>query len=117
MRAMHTAAGLAWWGMSASFVWWNWQSFHDVPKLLLVAPLVIFGLFVFRRSVRPLVAAGTLALPYLCFVIVEIVAANATRLAPICALACGIVFMTLLAPVTRNARREAQARPPAESDR
>jgi hypothetical protein len=110
MRAAQTVAGIAYVGMSAAFVWWNWRAFGDPSKLLLVLPLVVASAFVFRRSVRPLVAAGTLALPYLCFAIVEIVAANAMRLAPIVALACGVVFMTLLAPVTRNARRQALAR-------
>ena len=109
MRGMHRVAAAACVGMSAGFVWWNWQAFGDPLKLVLVLPLVIASLFVFRRSVRPLVAAGTLALPYLCFALVEIVASNAARLAPITAVAFGVLFMALLVPVTRSARRDALA--------
>jgi hypothetical protein len=110
MRALHVATAAAFVAMSAGFVWWNWQAFADPGALLLVAPLVLASLFVFRRSVRPLVVAGALALPYLCLAIVEIIAANAARTAPIVAVACGVVFMALLGPATRNAKRAALAR-------
>ncbi len=109
-RFMQRMCALAFVAMSAGFVWWNWQAFESLSKLALVAPLVVVSLFVFRRSVRALVVAGALALPYLCIALVEIVAANATRTAPIVAVACGIVFMILLAPVTRHAKREALAK-------
>ncbi len=77
--------------------------------LLLVAPLLLTCLFVFRARVRPLVLAGALALPYLCFAIVEVVATNASRPEPIVAVVCGVLFITLLAPATRNAKLLAQA--------
>ena len=107
--ARHVAAG-AFVAMSASFAWWNWQAFADPAKLLLVLPLLLTCPFVFGRRVRPLVVAATLSLPYLCFALVEIVAANAARIAPIMAVACGVVFLALLPGVTRHAKREALAR-------
>lgn len=110
MRQLHLATALAFVAMSGAFVWWNWQAFADPGALLLVAPLVLVSAFVFRRSVRPLVVAGALALPYLCIALVEIIAANAARTAPIIAVACGVLFIALLGPATRNAKREAQAR-------
>ena len=93
--------------MTLGFVWWNWQAFASVQALLLVLPMVIPTLFVFRRSVKALVIAGAMALPYLCIAIVEIIAANAASVPPIIAVSFGVLFMALLTPVTRNAKRAA----------
>ncbi len=110
MRYMQPLCALAFVAMTAGFVWWNLVAFSSPKSLALVAPLVVVSLFVFRRSVRALVVAGALALPYLCIALVEIIASNAARPAPIVAVACGIVFMILLAPVTRHAKLEALAK-------
>lgn len=108
MRALHIATALAFVAMSLCFAWWNWAGFSDPAKLVLVAPLLLVSLFVFRTRVRPLVVAGALALPYLCFAIVEVVATNASRPQPIAAVIFGVLFIALLAPATRNAKLAAQ---------
>ena len=109
MRRFHLLTALAFVAMTACFAWWNVSGFRDPAKLLLVAPLIVTCAFVFRRRVRPLVVAGALALPYLCFAIVEIVATNASRPQPIAAVIFGVLFIALLAPATRNAKLAAQA--------
>ncbi|MFK8016261.1 MAG: hypothetical protein AB8G17_12570 [Gammaproteobacteria bacterium] len=107
MPRLQWITALACVGMTAGFVWWNWQAFASAQALLLVLPMVVPTLFVFRRSVKALVVAGAMALPYLCIAIVEIIAANAASLPPIVAVTFGVVFMALLTPVTRNAKRAA----------
>lgn len=109
MRLFHIATALAFCAMTAAFAWWNWSAFGKADALLLVAPLVLTCLFVFRSTVRPLVVAGALALPYLCFAIVEVVATNSTRWAPIVAVVFGVIFIAMLSPATRNAKLAAVA--------
>ncbi|MEM6640120.1 MAG: hypothetical protein AAF610_09480 [Pseudomonadota bacterium] len=108
MKLLQLATALSFVAMTACFAWWNLAGFQDPAKLLIVAPLLISSLFVFRARVRPLVVAGALALPYLCFAIVEVVATNASRPEPIAAVICGTIFIALLAPATRNAKLAAQ---------
>lgn len=106
---LQTFAAMAFVAMTVAFGTWAIGGLGLLPGLLLTAPLGLCAGFVFRRSVRPLVAGGALALPYLSVAMVEIIATSGRALAPIAALAFGVVFVALLAPVTRNAKLAAVA--------
>lgn len=103
-RRLHLACAWAFVGMTAALTAWALTALPAwlaVPALL---PALVGVGVVFRRTARPLVVAGALALPYLAVIIVEIIASGGRSLALNLALACGVTFVALLVPATRSAR-------------
>lgn len=101
---LHRACAWAFVGMTAAFAAWSATVLPIWLGLVAALPLIVCAGGVFRSAVRPLVVAGAIALPYLAVIIVEIIATRGRAPALIAALACGVMFMTLLVPVTRNAK-------------
>ncbi len=91
---------------------WTWH----LPWLgvALSVPLLVCLPFMLARRSRAYVMAGALALPYICYAMVEIlVATQSPPAAAIALLAAGAAFMVLLLPATRHLRRVAANEDPA----
>ena len=79
---------------------------HPSPLgALLVVPLAACLPGVVARRARAFVLAGTVALPYLCYAIVELLSTPGRPAGALLLFGSGVVLMMLLAPATRLARR------------
>ena len=90
---------------------WAWH----MPWLgvALSLPLLACLPFMIARRSRAFVMGGALALPYICYAMIEIlVASGAKPPAAIALLAAGAAFIGLLLPATRHLRRFAASDEP-----
>lgn len=94
-------ATLAFVAMSGSL--WAWHA--PLPGVLLSLPLLACLPWMIALRARAFVVAGALALPYLCYAIVEILVATDKPPGAIALLAAGAVFMFFLTPAMRRMKR------------